>query len=119
MGFIHSRARPELCIAHFHCGDARDVQTCAVEFQCVSFPIASMYAVADMTSVVRVENEHLGNVDQYRVTREVPLPYSIEELAHESEGDEDMDEDAVSKSAWRNRRRALSIARKDKNNDQA
>ncbi|KAG9313638.1 EXS family protein/ERD1/XPR1/SYG1 family protein [Chiua virens] len=29
----------------------------------------------------RLENEHLGNVDQYRVTREVPLPYdfSVEE----------------------------------------
>ncbi|KAJ6595865.1 EXS-domain-containing protein [Mycena vulgaris] len=26
----------------------------------------------------RLENEHLGNVDQYRVTREVPLPYSLE-----------------------------------------
>lgn len=25
----------------------------------------------------RVENEHLGNVEQYRVTREVPLPYSF------------------------------------------
>ena len=25
----------------------------------------------------RVENEHLGNMDQYRVTREVPLPYSF------------------------------------------
>ncbi|THU92838.1 EXS-domain-containing protein [Dendrothele bispora CBS 962.96] len=25
----------------------------------------------------RLENEHLGNMDQYRVTREVPLPYSF------------------------------------------
>jgi len=25
----------------------------------------------------RLENEHLGNVDQYRVTREIPLPYSF------------------------------------------
>ncbi|KAF8331469.1 EXS family-domain-containing protein [Cantharellus anzutake] len=31
----------------------------------------------------RVENEHLGNMDQYRVTREVPLPYSRDD------GDED------------------------------
>ncbi|KAL1759592.1 EXS family-domain-containing protein [Schizophyllum commune] len=36
----------------------------------------------------RLENEHLGNMDQYRVTREVPLPYSLDEL------DIDMDEDA-------------------------
>ncbi|KAF5353642.1 hypothetical protein D9757_013185 [Collybiopsis confluens] len=27
----------------------------------------------------RLENEHLGNMDQYRVTREVPLPYSFDE----------------------------------------
>lgn len=40
--------------------------------------------------LVRLENEHLGNVDQYRVTREVPLPYSLgtvdrddEEVEHE------------------------------------
>lgn len=26
----------------------------------------------------RLENEHLGNTDQYRVTREVPLPYSFD-----------------------------------------
>ncbi|KAF7351257.1 SPX and EXS domain-containing protein 3 [Mycena sanguinolenta] len=26
----------------------------------------------------RVESEHIGNVDQYRVTREVPLPYSLD-----------------------------------------
>jgi len=28
-------------------------------------------------ATVRLENEHLGNVEQYRVTREVPLPYSF------------------------------------------
>ncbi|KAF5357202.1 hypothetical protein D9756_006620 [Leucocoprinus leucothites] len=26
----------------------------------------------------RLENEHLGNMDQYRVTREVPLPYTFD-----------------------------------------
>ena len=26
----------------------------------------------------RLENEHLGNVDQYRVTRELPLPYAVD-----------------------------------------
>jgi hypothetical protein len=30
------------------------------------------------TAVDRVENEQLGNMDQYRVTREVPLPYSLD-----------------------------------------
>ncbi|KAF7360315.1 Signal transduction protein [Mycena venus] len=38
----------------------------------------------------RVENEHVGNVDQYRVTREVPLPYSLYEPRG---GDADDDED--------------------------
>ncbi|KAI0319242.1 EXS-domain-containing protein [Amylostereum chailletii] len=38
----------------------------------------------------RLENEHVGNVDQYRITREVPLPYSFDDLAHDSDvGDED------------------------------
>ena len=38
----------------------------------------------------RLENEHLGNVDQYRITREVPLPYSFDEIRPETDvGDED------------------------------
>jgi len=41
-------------------------------------------------NVYRLENEHLGNMDQYRITREVPLPYSFDELNHETDvGDED------------------------------
>jgi hypothetical protein len=44
-------------------------------------------------------------MDQYRVTREVPLPYSIHDFAGESGGEEDMDEEAVSsKRSWRSRR---------------
>ncbi|KZT71878.1 hypothetical protein DAEQUDRAFT_636838, partial [Daedalea quercina L-15889] len=40
----------------------------------------------------RLENEHIGNMDQYRVTREVPLPYSFDDAAQESDGgDEDED----------------------------
>ncbi|KAJ4473078.1 EXS-domain-containing protein [Lentinula aciculospora] len=31
---------------------------------------------------IRLENEHLGNMDQYRVTREVPLPYSFDNNDH-------------------------------------
>lgn len=37
----------------------------------------------------RLESEHIGNMDQYRVTREVPLPYSIDELAESDGGDDD------------------------------
>jgi hypothetical protein len=32
-----------------------------------------------------LENEHLGNVDQYRVTREVPLPYPLDTMADDDE----------------------------------
>jgi hypothetical protein len=36
---------------------------------------------------VRLENEHLGNIDQYRVTREVPLPYAFDRSNHDEDGD--------------------------------
>ncbi|KAF4583455.1 hypothetical protein EYR38_002206 [Pleurotus pulmonarius] len=36
----------------------------------------------------RLENEHLGNVDQYRITREVPLPYSFDEASQDDDNDE-------------------------------
>ncbi|KAL4079440.1 EXS family protein/ERD1/XPR1/SYG1 family protein [Scleroderma citrinum] len=39
----------------------------------------------------RVENEHLGNMDQYRVMREVPLPYSIDPLPDMYDDDDDDD----------------------------
>lgn len=38
----------------------------------------------------RLENEHLGNMDQYRITREVPLPYPFD---IPQQGDDDDDED--------------------------
>ena len=38
--------------------------------------------------VDRLESEHLGNMDQYRVTREVPLPYSLDDVAYETDDDE-------------------------------
>ncbi|KAI0052145.1 EXS-domain-containing protein [Auriscalpium vulgare] len=41
-------------------------------------------------NIYRLENEHLGNMDQYRITREVPLPYSFDDLSHETDiGDDD------------------------------
>lgn len=39
----------------------------------------------------RVENEHIGNVDQYRVTREMPLPYSLDTLPDMYDDDDDDD----------------------------
>ncbi|KAJ7108541.1 EXS family-domain-containing protein [Mycena epipterygia] len=43
----------------------------------------------------RLENEHLGNVDQYRVTREVPLPYSLE-----VRGDLEEDDGVPTRESW-------------------
>ncbi|KZV89218.1 hypothetical protein EXIGLDRAFT_561419, partial [Exidia glandulosa HHB12029] len=34
---------------------------------------------------LRLENEHVGNADQFRVTREVPLPYSFHDTQEESD----------------------------------
>jgi hypothetical protein len=39
-----------------------------------------------LTEAVRVETEHLGNADAYRVTREIPLPYR--RIEHDSDSDE-------------------------------
>ncbi|TFK72108.1 EXS-domain-containing protein, partial [Pluteus cervinus] len=50
----------------------------------------------------RLENEHLGNVDQYRITREVPLPYSFD-VSHDDDIDEDSDDRRV-KSLRREKR---------------
>ena len=61
----------------------------------------SLYSLSSDFTVygsVRLENEHLGNMDQYRVTREVPLPYRFDETAHEE--DDDADEDGVSHKGW-------------------
>lgn len=54
-------------------------------------------------NTVRLENEHIGNTDQYRVTREVPLPYNFDEVEHDSDegGDEDDEENFSTKSGWR------------------
>ena len=38
----------------------------------------------------RVENEHLGNSDQYRASRAVLLPYRVSR----DDGEEDVDEEA-------------------------
>lgn len=58
-----------------------------------------------LRSTDRLENEHIGNMDQYRVTREVPLPYSIEDAGRYSDDDDDSQSRKSVKSAkslrWR------------------
>lgn len=48
-------------------------------------------------STVRVETEHLGNADAYRVTREIPLPYR--RIEHDSDSDEPLQRTKSSSSA--------------------
>lgn len=56
---------------------------------------------------MRLENEHLGNIDQYRVTREVPLPYSYDDPSHESDGDEEEDDHkSTTGKTWKRGRRS-------------
>ncbi|TDL22762.1 EXS-domain-containing protein [Rickenella mellea] len=54
----------------------------------------------------RLENEHIGNTDQYRVTREVPLPYSFHDGDNisDDDGGEEEDENFSGTDSWRRRR---------------
>jgi hypothetical protein len=45
----------------------------------------------------RLENEHLGNMDQYRVTREVPLPYAVDDRNRDADDKDEDDDLAVKK----------------------
>lgn len=54
------------------------------------FHSSACFLISILAFVVRLENEHLGNMDQYRVTREVPLPYSFNDNHHHI-GDSDDD----------------------------
>ncbi|KAG0698597.1 EXS family-domain-containing protein [Suillus ampliporus] len=38
----------------------------------------------------RLESEHLGNMDQYRITREVPLPYPFDNPQNEDDDEENV-----------------------------
>ncbi|KAK7686014.1 hypothetical protein QCA50_010825 [Cerrena zonata] len=49
----------------------------------------------------RLENEHLGNMDQYRVTREVPLPYSFDDVVQDSDDEEEGRKSNQSARPWR------------------
>ncbi|KIJ36931.1 hypothetical protein M422DRAFT_50759 [Sphaerobolus stellatus SS14] len=54
----------------------------------------------------RLENEQIGNTDQYRATREVPLPYAARYRSEEEdddESDEDIEEGAAARASIRAR----------------
>jgi hypothetical protein len=42
---------------------------------------------------VRMENEHLGNMDQYRALKEIPLPYHLDIIGQTEEEQPDTDID--------------------------
>ena len=50
-----------------------------MELLYVLFIILAFLHRIKLLHLVRLENEHIGNTDQYRVTREVPLPYQFDE----------------------------------------
>jgi hypothetical protein len=54
---------------------------------------------SDGVNLVRLENEHLGNIDQYRATRDIPLPYPFDSSAKDSDV-EDWDQPYESKKRW-------------------
>lgn len=61
-------------------------------------PSYLFYSESDDFHLVRLENEHLGNIDQYRATRDVPLPYQFDS-AKDSDV-EDWDRPCASKKRW-------------------
>lgn len=66
-----------------------DKENC-VEFLSVSFfDFPSIQFANPQHLTDRLENEHLGNMDQYRITRECPLPYSVDNPQQEDEEDEE------------------------------
>jgi hypothetical protein len=46
-------------------------------------------------------------MDQYRVTREVPLPYTFDDSMRDDDGDDDEEDDKLSKRSWVMRHRSL------------
>lgn len=105
LGILYTSARPQPDTKDVHRCNPGDAETMAVEFLYVwCAPIGFLLAHYDQD---RLENEHIGNTDQYRVTREVPLPYSFDDAGHDEE-DDDGDEDAVSRRKWLHRRPTYS-----------
>lgn len=108
-----------------------------MEFLCVAFQFTSLtsrrpiyqflcrcYYIRDYADyiTVRLENEHIGNTDQYRVTREVPLPYNFDgavERDTDDEGEDDEDRNArfSVQNSWR--QRSVRLARMSNGDNEA
>lgn len=93
--------------AYVHRGHAGDVAEGAMEFLCVVVLLLAVSWRPRLTCATmsdRLENEHLGNIDQYRVTREVPLPYHFD--THSNEEEEEHEEESPGAPSWLKRRTA-------------
>ena len=101
LGYLHTEERSQLYAESLHQRAVGGVQARPMEFLYVVFRASNGPHLTRIA--VRLENEHVGNMDQYRVTREVPLPYSFDDAANESDADDD---ERKSISSWRSRRRA-------------
>jgi hypothetical protein len=77
----------------------RDAQTLAMELLSVVY-LSLVESLADVLWSDRLENEHVGNKDQYRVTREVPLPYNINRYVEEEEEDDADEEEENNRPGW-------------------
>ena len=42
---------------------------------------------------IRLENEHLGNADSFKIIRDLPLPYPVKRKPPSDDGDDDEEED--------------------------
>jgi xenotropic and polytropic retrovirus receptor 1 len=58
----------------------------------------------------RLENEHMGNMDQYRVTRDVPLPYQFDDAEEREDEAEDKDVDSITMRGQRQGRWGPAVA---------
>ena len=81
---LHIRRRCKRRATHVHRCHVGDVKEGAVEPLYVIIPFVRGHDCDTCsTRLDRVENKHLSNTEEYRITREVPLPYRFD--AHPSE----------------------------------
>ncbi|WRT70222.1 uncharacterized protein IL334_007217 [Kwoniella shivajii] len=72
-----------------------------------------IFALAEMLrrwqwNFFRVETEHLGNADAYRVTREIPLPYR--RINNDSDEDHEADDSATGEKSKINSKRRFTLS---------
>jgi len=84
---LHTLRRLKHGARHVHCCHVGDVTEGAVELLYVVSPFLLRDRHRNTCSTIsdRVENKHINNSEEYRTTREVPLPYRFDALPSEEE----------------------------------